>query len=170
MGSKVKVWKWRSLSHVRLFATPRNSPWNSPGQNTGVSGLSLLQGIFPTQGSNPGLPHCRQILYQLSHKGSMGSKAACQRIDLSYFILVWLYDEGWRVLKKKKKHSRDRVNQQVKLQEHYSKYVQDPNTSISPLIQNTIISSLNYGQQPPNCSKSTPFTVQSLCRANLLKH
>ena len=102
MGSKVKVWKWRSLSHVRLFATPRNSPWNSPGQNTGVSGLSLLQGIFPTQGSNPGLPHCRQILYQLSHKGSMGSKAACQRIDLSYFILVWLYDEGWRVLKKKK--------------------------------------------------------------------
>ena len=46
------------------------SPWNSPGQNTGVGNLSLLQGIFPTQGSNPGLPHCRQILYQLSHKGS----------------------------------------------------------------------------------------------------
>ena len=44
-------------------------PWNSPGQNTGVGSLSLLQGIFPTQGSNPGLPHCRQILYQLSHKG-----------------------------------------------------------------------------------------------------
>ena len=46
------------------------SPWNSPGQNTGVGSLSLLQGIFPTQGPNPGLPHCRQILYQLSHKGS----------------------------------------------------------------------------------------------------
>ena len=45
------------------------SPWNSPGQNTGVGSLSLLQGIFPTQGSNPGLPHCRGILYQLSHKG-----------------------------------------------------------------------------------------------------
>ena len=44
--------------------------WNSPCQNTGVGNLSLLQGIFPTQGSNPGLPHCRQILYQLSHKGS----------------------------------------------------------------------------------------------------
>ena len=43
---------------------------NSPGQNTGVGSLSLLQGIFPTQGSNPGLPHCRRILYQLSHKGS----------------------------------------------------------------------------------------------------
>ena len=46
------------------------SPWNSPGQNTEVGSLSLLQGIFPTQGSNPGLPHCRQILYQLSHWGS----------------------------------------------------------------------------------------------------
>ena len=46
------------------------SRWNSPGQNTRVGDLFLLQGIFPTQGSNPGLPHCRQILYQLSHKGS----------------------------------------------------------------------------------------------------
>ena len=46
------------------------SPWNSPGHNIGVGSLSLLQGIFPTQGSNPGLLHCRQILYQLSHKGS----------------------------------------------------------------------------------------------------
>ena len=48
--------------------TPRTGPWNSPGQNTGVGSLSLLQGIFPTQGSNPGLPHCRRILFQLSHK------------------------------------------------------------------------------------------------------
>ena len=46
------------------------SPWNSPGQNTEVGSLSLLQGILPIQGSNPGLPHCRQTLYQLSHKGS----------------------------------------------------------------------------------------------------
>ena len=46
------------------------SPWNSPGQNTGVGSLSLLQGIFPTQGSNPGLLHYRRILYQLSHNGS----------------------------------------------------------------------------------------------------
>ena len=48
-----------------------HSPWNSPGQNTGVGSLSLLQGIFPTQGSNPDLLHCRQILYQLSYKGSL---------------------------------------------------------------------------------------------------
>ena len=46
------------------------SPWNSPGQNTGGGRFSLLQGIFPTQGSNQGLPHCRWIHYQLSHKGS----------------------------------------------------------------------------------------------------
>ena len=46
------------------------SPWNSPGWNTGVGSLSLLQGIFPTQGSSPGLLHCRWILYPLSHQGS----------------------------------------------------------------------------------------------------
>ena len=55
-----------SLQPHRLY-----SLWNSPGQNTGVGRLSLLQGIFPTQGSNPGLPHCKKILYQLSHQGSL---------------------------------------------------------------------------------------------------
>ena len=49
------------------------SPWKSPGQNTGMGSLSLLQGIFPTQRSKPSLPHCRQILYQLSHKGSLNN-------------------------------------------------------------------------------------------------
>ena len=44
--------------------------WISPGKNIGIGCLFLLQGIFPTQGSNPGLPHCRRILYQMSHKGS----------------------------------------------------------------------------------------------------
>ena len=46
------------------------SPWNSPGQNTGVGSLSLLKGIFPTQGSNPGFLHCRWIPYQLSYQES----------------------------------------------------------------------------------------------------
>ena len=46
------------------------SPWNSPGQNIGVDSLSLLQGIFPTQGSNSALPHCKWILYQVSHEES----------------------------------------------------------------------------------------------------
>ena len=63
---------WESCSVVSRSLRPRGlySPWDSPGQNTGVSSLSRLQGIFSTQGSNPGLPHCRQILYQLSRQGS----------------------------------------------------------------------------------------------------
>ena len=44
------------------------SPWKSPGQNTRVGSLSLLHGVFPTQGLDPGFPHCRWILYQLSHQ------------------------------------------------------------------------------------------------------
>ena len=54
-----------SLRHRGLY-----SPWNSPGQHTGMGSLFFLQWIFPTQGSNPDLLHCRQILYQLSHQGS----------------------------------------------------------------------------------------------------
>ena len=61
-----------SLSIVSDSLRPHGlySPCNSLSKNTGVGSLSLLQGIFPTQGSDPGLPHCRWILYQLSHKGS----------------------------------------------------------------------------------------------------
>ena len=61
-----------SLSVVSDSLQPSGlySPWNSPAQNTGVCSFSLFQGIFPTQGLNPGFPHCRRILYQLSHKGS----------------------------------------------------------------------------------------------------
>ena len=66
--------KWSESCSVMpvLFSIPWTvySPWNSPGQNIGVGSLSLLQGIFPTQGSNPGPLYCRRILYQLSHKGS----------------------------------------------------------------------------------------------------
>ena len=74
--SEVKV-----LSRVRLFATPwLLRPWDFPGKNTGVGCHFLLQGIFPTQGSNPGIPHCRQTLYRLSYqespgKGRVGRKA-----------------------------------------------------------------------------------------------
>ena len=50
-------------------------------QNTGVS-LSLLQGIFPTQGSNPGLLHCKWILYQLSHKGNPLLKSQKQKLGV----------------------------------------------------------------------------------------
>ena len=54
------------LRHARLLCL-----WRSPGQNTGVDCHFLLQGILPTQGSNLGLPHCRQALYCLSHLGRL---------------------------------------------------------------------------------------------------
>ena len=64
-------------SPVRLLC-----PWDPPGKNTGVGHHSLLQGIFPTQGSNLGFPCCRQILYHLSHQGK----------PLNYvYIYVWKY-------------------------------------------------------------------------------
>ena len=71
------------------------SPRNSPGQDTGVGRLSFLQGIFPTQGLNPGFPHCRQIHYQLSHKGSLDMKhysidpfSNAELLDYTYYIKV----------------------------------------------------------------------------------
>ena len=66
----------RSLSHVQLFVTPWTvattlpHPWDFPGKRTGVDCHFLLQGIFLTQGLNPGLPHFRQTLYHLSHQGT----------------------------------------------------------------------------------------------------
>ena len=70
-----------SLSALALFGMmgfllswadqkPVLGPWDFPGKSTGVGCHFLLQGIFPSQGSNPGLPHCRQTLYPLSHQGS----------------------------------------------------------------------------------------------------
>ena len=59
-----------SLRPYRLWLTRLLCPGDSPGKNTGVDSHSLLQGIFPTQGSNLGLLPCRQILYHLSHQGN----------------------------------------------------------------------------------------------------
>ena len=72
------------------------SPWNSSGQNTGMRSRSLLQGMFPTQGSNSGLPHCRQILDRLNHQGEntttlgkyflmLSSASSLQMFKLLYF-------------------------------------------------------------------------------------
>ena len=60
----------RSVVSNSLQPHGLHSPWHSPGQNTRVGSLSLLQGIFPTQPWNPGLLHCRLIFQQLSHKGN----------------------------------------------------------------------------------------------------
>ena len=59
-----------SLQPHGLQPTRLLCPWDFPGKSTGVGCHCLLQGIFPTQGSNPGLLHCRQILYHLSYGGS----------------------------------------------------------------------------------------------------
>ena len=66
-GHKVQVKVAQSCS---ILCDPMDYTWNPLGQNTGVGSLSLLQRIFPIQGSNPSLPHCRRILYQLSQQGS----------------------------------------------------------------------------------------------------
>ena len=57
-------------SFISVACTKLLRPWDFQGKSTGVGCHFLLQGIFPTQGSNPGLSHCRQTLYRLSHQGS----------------------------------------------------------------------------------------------------
>ena len=68
------------LQPIRLFC-----PWNSPCKNTGVDCHALLQGIFPTQGLNLGLPHCRQVLYCLSHQASKKKKKEIKKIVKTSF-------------------------------------------------------------------------------------
>ena len=65
------------LEPIRLLC-----PWDSPGKNTGVGCHCLLQGIFPTQESNPSLLHCRQILYHLSHQGSPKAQPQPPKTDV----------------------------------------------------------------------------------------
>ena len=60
---------------------------DSPGKNTGVGCQFLLQGIFPTQELNPGLPHCRQTLYRLSHQGS--PDPAYTHVKCNYLAAAW---------------------------------------------------------------------------------
>ena len=87
------------LSHsVWLFATPRTVARQAPlsmefsRKNIGVGCHFLLQGIFPTQGVNPGLPHCRRILYHLSHQGIRLIKPGWGNIRLAKKFLRFLSD------------------------------------------------------------------------------
>ena len=68
------------------LCNPMNCNWNSLGKNTGVGSHSLLQGIFPTQGSNSCLLHCRHILYSLSHQGSL-----CTYISTYISEYIYIY-------------------------------------------------------------------------------
>ena len=77
--------KWKSLSHVRLSVIAWTiHPWNSPGQNTGVSSRSFLQGIFPTQRLNPGLLYCRWILFSSWDTREAHFKKCCISNTLPY--------------------------------------------------------------------------------------
>ena len=86
MRSEVK-----SLSRARLFVTPwivactkLLRPWDFQGKGTGVGWHFLLQGIFPTQGLNPGLSHCRQTLYRLSHQRSPSNEKERLKFPVSH--------------------------------------------------------------------------------------
>ena len=82
--------KWsgsHSVVYDPLWPCGLYSPWNSPGQNPGVGSLSLLQGIFQTQGLNPGLQHCRWILYQPSHKGIKPMCPAVKAQSLNHWTI-----------------------------------------------------------------------------------
>ena len=85
---KLREWyevKWKSLRHVPLFVTPWNiqsTDFSRPETGETSLSLPLLWGIFPTQGSNPGLLHCRWILYQLSHKGSPKSGVEMKKLGV----------------------------------------------------------------------------------------
>ena len=83
-------------------------PWNSPGKNTGVGSHSLLQGIFPTQGLNPGLLHCRHILYHLSHQGSPRVCLATSKPSLWWdgrVSRVWHGGNTWSLIHSIYRHS-----------------------------------------------------------------
>ena len=77
-----------SLHPFRIQPTRLLCPWDSPGKNTGVGCHALLQGIYPTQGSNPGLLHCSRILYRQSHQG-VCVKNYLQMIELCLHFCVF---------------------------------------------------------------------------------
>ena len=117
------------LSHVWLFAAPWTvacqappSMGDSPGKNTGVGCHALFQGILPTWGSNSGLPHCRQILYHLSHQRSpriwervaypfsRGSSQSRNRTGVSCiagrFFTSWATKEALRIGGKRQRNTK----------------------------------------------------------------
>ena len=86
-----------SHSVVSITLQPHGRYRNSPGQNTGVGSRSLLQGIFPTQGLNPDLPHCGRILYQLSHQGN--PEIWCYYLGNSKLVKIWKKEDKKNGLK-----------------------------------------------------------------------
>ena len=84
-NSLVFSMKAKATQLCMTLCNPMDCPWNSPGQNTGVGSLSLLQGIFSTQGSNPGLLHCRWILLTAELQGKPKNTGVG-----SLYLLQWI--------------------------------------------------------------------------------
>ena len=117
----------KSLSHVWLFAAlcPHLCSCESPGKNTGVGCHALLQGIFPTQGLNPGLPHCRGILYHLSHQGSPPiwykvPQTGIEKKEQKSNKVLWTYPSAVNSLEVWQKHRKTQVELFLK-SERYGK-------------------------------------------------
>ena len=105
--SQARVLEWVAIAFsqskgVAQLCPTLGAPWtiqdswtiqNSPGQNTGVGSLSLLQGIFPTQELNQGLLHCRRILYQRSYQGSLPSNSCVIWCKLLIYCNLFTFRE-----------------------------------------------------------------------------
>ena len=89
-SNSTSVQSFLTLQTHRLYSTRFLCPWNSPDKNTGVCCHSLLQGIFPTQGSNLGLPHCKQILFCLSHQVNLYCIIISHIFTTQLFTLIWI--------------------------------------------------------------------------------
>ena len=91
-----QIWKtqqwpqdWKMSVFIPIPKKGNVKAWDSPGKNTGVGCHFLLQGIFLTQGLNPGLPHCRQTRYRLSREES-GREQLFAKLDNGYLVpLSW---------------------------------------------------------------------------------
>ena len=127
--------KWsenHSVMSNSLWPHGLYSSWNCPGQNTVVGSHSFLQGIFPTQGSNPGLLHCRWILYQLSHQGSpripewvaypFSSRSSWPRNQTGILYIAGWFFTSWA--------TREALESQVKLYSLIAHFVAELNFNI----------------------------------------
>ena len=97
-----------TLCDPMVYRPPGSSvQGDSPGKNTAVGCHALLQGIFPTQGSNPGAPHRRRILYHLSHQGS-----PYLRKDglFSYSLHAYKWTRGLKILDSSQNHVENETN------------------------------------------------------------
>ena len=97
---KIVIWStWFWVGPISGSPVNQSGVWNSPGKNTWAGDHSLLREIFPTQGSNPSLLHCRQMLYSLSHQGSpLCLSTYLMTVVMVDFVSAWL---GYRLPRSK---------------------------------------------------------------------